>query len=194
MAGSTADASRGGATIPGRSRDPDHGGSNVTEGSPPERSGTTDWVADPEARVAALVDYFRQHADAFTPEALQNAAAGAGYTEGEIERAMAEVQRREGIRPIRRRAVVIVIVAYVLVWSLFAVVFLTRDFTYGAGPVLQFILTCVLIVALIVSTAWLLAVRPDPTRTVRATAILLALPLVLLLGVAGLCVPFTGMG
>jgi hypothetical protein len=58
---------------------------------------------------------------------------------------------------------------------------------------LQVVLTAALLLVLLVGLLWVARVRPDPTRTGRALLILLVVPVVLLVGVAGLCVPFLGM-
>jgi hypothetical protein len=76
------------------------------------------------------------------------------------------------------------------VWVLFAIVYLTRDFAYG--PVLQGVLTISLLITLGISLLWLRWRRPDPSSVGRATAVFLVLPVVLLVGVAGLCLPFVG--
>ena len=37
------------------------------------------------------------------------------------------------------------------------------------------------------------ALHPDPTRLGRALAILLVVPVIVLLGISGLCLPFVGI-
>lgn len=158
---------------------------------PPRDEPAVGWVADPGSRISALADYLGAQRDAYTPEALRGAALAAGYTDAEVEEATALLTRREQARPVRRRAVAIVLVSYVVVWLLFATVYLRppepgMDF----GVVLQGILTAALLGGLGLSALWLAFVRPDPAHALRATTILLALPMILLLGIAGLCVPF----
>jgi hypothetical protein len=143
-------------------------------------------------RVDALARYLGSHAGQFTPEALRQAAIDAGYTPDEIEQAADRARRAAAIRPIRARAQWIVLGAYALVWVLFASVYLTRDYSYGMGSVLQGILTISLLIALGLSLLWLRWRRPDPSTVGRATAVFLALPVILLVGVAGLCLPFVG--
>ena len=54
----------------------------------------------------------------------------------------------------------------------------------------QLILTIALVITFVISLVWIRARRPDPERVGRALAILLVVPVVLLVGVAGLCLPF----
>jgi hypothetical protein len=142
--------------------------------------------------LSALAGYLARHAGQFTPEALRQAAIDAGYTPDEITQASDRARRAAAVRPIRARAQWIVLGAYALVWVLFASVYLTRDYSYGMGPVLQSILTISLLIALGLSLLWVRWRRPDPSTVGRATAVFLAVPVVLLVGVAGLCVPFIG--
>jgi hypothetical protein len=150
------------------------------------------WTALPEAHGAALDAYLAQHGERFTPAALREAAIAAGYTADEVDAAMARQRDRHALQPIRTRARVIVLAAYGLVWLAFAAVYLARPTGYGTGPLLQMILSIALIVALLPSLLWVARYRTDPTRTGRALVALLVVPVVLLVGVAGLCLPFVG--
>jgi hypothetical protein len=161
-------------------------GSSNHQPAGPARAGT------PADRVNTLARYLASHAERFTPEALRQAALEAGYTPEEIAQASDRADRAAAVRPIRARAQWIVLGAYALVWVLFAMVYLTRDYAYGSGPVLQGILTISLLITLGISLLWLRWRRPDPSTVGRATAVFLALPVVLLVGVAGLCLPFVG--
>jgi len=148
------------------------------------------WAGTPADRVDALSRYMASHAERFTAEALRQAALEAGYTPEEIAAASDRVDRAAAVRPIRARARWIVLGAYALVWVLFAMVYLARDFAYG--PVYQGVLTISLLITLGISLLWLRWRRPDPSTVGRATAVFLALPVMLLVGVAGLCLPFVG--
>jgi hypothetical protein len=105
---------------------------------------------------------------------------------------MARQRERYALQPIRSRARVIVLVAYGLVWLAFAAVFLGRSTGYGTGPLLQVILSGALVFALLLSLVWIGGHRTDPSRAGRALVALLVVPVVLLVGVAGLCLPFVG--
>lgn len=132
----------------------------------------------------------------FTPEALTRAAAAAGYSSEQITSAMllAEARGRgvDSLRPVRGRARLIVLLGYALVWVFFGVQYLLLPSpgSYVSGSSLQVILTISLVIALVVSLAWIYRTRPDPERVGRALTILLAVPIVLLVAVAGLCLPF----
>jgi hypothetical protein len=150
------------------------------------------WAAGSSDRQASLAAYLARHGTTYTSEALGQAAREAGFTEDEIARATERVRAAETLRPIRNQARWIVVGAYALVWVLFATVYLTRQNTFGTGFMLQVVLTAALLLVLLVGLLWVARVRPDPTRTGRALLILLVVPVVLLVGVAGLCVPFLG--
>jgi hypothetical protein len=150
------------------------------------------WAETPGDRVNTLAGYMARHAGQFTPEALRQAALDAGYTPVEIEQASARATAAAAVAPIRSRARWIVFGAYALVWVLFATVYLNRDYAYG--PVFQGFLTVALAIGLGLSVLWLRWRRPDPAAVGRALAVFLALPVILLVGVAGLCLPFVGSG
>jgi hypothetical protein len=82
---------------------------------------------------------------------------------------------------------------------LFAIAYLVRPFpttgegsSIGYGPFLQVILTVSLGIGLGISLLVIRAGHPNPEKRVRAMALLLAIPVVLLIGVAGTCLPFVG--
>lgn len=149
---------------------------------------TVGWVASPDSRIPQLARYLATNRDEFTPEALRQAAVDAGYTPPEIEAATQMVRDQAAIRPIRGRARWIVVAAYVAVWVLFATQYLVRGSAYGGAY--QGILTGALIVGLAISVVWLAWRKPDPTRVGRAMVVFLVVPVVLLVGIAGACLPF----
>ena len=164
--------------------------------TPPDRSkDAAGWVAGRGDRVAALSEYFIAHADRFTAEALRTAAADADFTPEEIDRALELVAARhradEVVLPLRRQARSIVIGAYVIVWLLFGSVYLTQRMIYDAGVILQGILTVALLIGLALSLLWVRGRHPDPTTVARAMVVFLVVPFIFLVGIAGLCLPFT---
>lgn len=159
---------------------------------PADRPADPGWVAAPDERIRGLARYLADNAERFTPEALRQAAMEAGYTPDEIEGASARVRAAAVVGPIRTRARWIVLGAYAVVWLLFAAVYLTRSYAYGTGIVLQGVLTISLLIALGLALLWLRSRRPDPSDPGRAIAVFLVVPVILLIGVAGLCVPFLG--
>jgi hypothetical protein len=145
-----------------------------------------------DPRAEALAAWITDQRGAHTMAALERSALESGYTKANFDDAVrlaakAE-QERQVVKPLRRQASLIVLIGYALVWLLFA-----TQYLLGAdisGPGLQTILTISLLVTVGISLIWIAVVKPDPDRAGRALAIFLAVPLVLLIGVAGLCVPF----
>ena len=153
-------------------------------------SGTTN------PRAEALAAWIADQRGAHTMAALERSALESGYTKADFDegvRLAGQVEvERQVIQPVRHRARLIVLISYAVVWLLFGVQFLVLPApgAYVSGSGLQTILTISLVIALLIGLVWVHAVRPDPDRAGRALAILLAVPLVLLIGVAGLCAPF----
>ena len=142
-----------------------------------------------------LADWILQQRGAFTDGALERSALDAGYSPEEYARAVALAGVRPAMRSIKSVARRAVLAAYGLVWLAFAVVFLVQETTsyYVNGGFLQLVLSISLGIALAISFLAISLGRPDPDRRSRAVAILLVVPVILLVGVAGLCVPFTGV-
>lgn len=159
-----------------------------------------------ELRLRELATWIDRHRFTYTRPALEASAAGAGYTREEFEAAwpIAEVfgAPREAHRGrVKWRARAVVLVAYGLTWILFAIAYLrplqtaSSDQlnplqTPGYGQFMQAILTIALGTGFAISWVWTRSMRPDPERLVRALAVLLSVPVVLLVGVAGLCLPY----
>lgn len=167
----------------------------MTEAGPPPteappRTPQSGW--DQRDRLETLGEWITVQRRSFTDEAIRRSAIAAGWDAEEFDRAAAAASAREALVPIRSRARAIVLGAYAIVWLLFAIPFLllSEPTTYGFGPLAQLILTIVLGIALALSLVVIRSGRPDSSRSTRAIVILLALPVVLLLGVAGLCLPF----
>lgn len=152
------------------------------------------WVVGRGDRIAALSDYFVAHADRFTPEALRKAAIDAGFSAAEIDdaydRATTRQRNDELAQPLRSRARWIVLAAYAIVWLLFGAVYFLQPVTYNAGLFFQGVLTVALLIALVISRLWISGRRPDPGNAGRAMVVFLVVPVILLIGVAGLCLPF----
>jgi hypothetical protein len=162
-------------------------------GSPPDRKPTdpSTWIGTTTDRIGSLSEYFAKGADQYTPEALRRAASESGFSPDEIEQASARAEGRrradDSVRPIRQRARRIVLAAYGLVYLVFAVLFLTSSNRYGGGIIALIILTIVLGIALLISVTWVNRRRPTAEQLEGALLTMLALPLVLLVTVAGLC-------
>jgi hypothetical protein len=170
----------------------------MTDPAPPPGEGvpgdpTVLWGG--RSRADALAEWVVAQRPSFTDAALERSAAAAGYTHEEFVSAAsvadARMAERAALVPIRSTATRVVLIAYAIVWALFAVPYLLlAGSTLGAGPVLQWILTVALGITLAISLIVVRTGRPDPSRVPRAMVILLALPIVMLVGVAGSCLPF----
>jgi hypothetical protein len=156
------------------------------------------WIGKTSDRVAALSDYFLAGANRYTPEALRQAATESGFSPAEIDAAYAraiERQRDEQVAgPIRRRARRIVLASYGLVYAAFVAAFLTVAYRLGAGIIAIVILSLVLLIALSISLAWVGGRHASADRVQGALVTMLAVPFVLLLAVAGVCVAGTTPG
>jgi hypothetical protein len=165
--------------------------------SPDQPTTIPERMGDRQDRIASLSEYFVANADRYVPGALRQAASDAGFNPGEIEEAYSRAATRhrdELSRPIRSRARWIVIVAYGLVYLAFAIAFLTFRNRIGGGPIALVFLTIALGIALWISFAWVNRRRPSAAQLPGAMLVMLALPMVLLIAVAGLCVASTGPG
>jgi len=131
---------------------------------------------------------------AYTDAALERSALAGGFTAEEAQqaRALADTRLRqlEAMGPVRSQARKIVLLAYGVVWILFAMPYLVRSTSYGSGPILQGVLTVSLLLGLLVSWLVMRVLHPDPTRFGRALVILLAVPVIVLRGISGLGLPF----
>jgi len=134
------------------------------------------------------------HRASFTDDALERAAIAAGYSveayRSARDRVDARIASTEALRPVRSSAKRLVILAYAAVWAAFGLAFLSRaDAPYSyAGP-LHAVLTVALIIGLAVSLLIIRRGRPEAGRPGRALLVFLAMPVILLIGVAGLCLP-----
>lgn len=148
------------------------------------------------SRVEQLAQWMMALRSGYTDAALERSALAGGFTADEIQQArtLADTRQRqhEAIGPVRSQASRIVLAAYGLVWLLFAIPFLLRTSTYGYGPFAQGILTVVLLFGLLCSFLVMRTLHPDPARPGRALTTLLVVPVIVLLGISGLCLPVAG--
>lgn len=153
------------------------------------------WIGKTSDRVASLSDYFLAGADRWTPEALRQAAGDAGFSPEEIDAAHGLAARRrrdeELNGPIRWRANRIVLAAYGLVLVAFAVPLLTVPSYFDLGHAALLILAIMLGTGLLISRTWINGRHPSD-QVERALVTMLAVPIVLLIAVAGLCAVSVG--
>jgi hypothetical protein len=160
---------------------------SATAPRPPNRPET--W--SPAARVAVLTEHFVANARRHTPEALAQAALGAGYTQEDVQAAFTAADVRitaaEASAPTRARAQRMILVAYLLTYVVFAIVFLSQPFAIGVGPIALGILTFVMLVALGLSALWARRSKWTDQGAGATVGAILSVPIILLLLVAGTC-------
>jgi cation transport ATPase len=148
-------------------------------------------TSEPNDRVRKLTEYFAENQAKMTHEALGRQASAKGYSEAEIEAASAAAEARRVPDAARGRARRVILGLYLVTYLVLSAGMLMSDAFYGVGVMAVVILTAVLAIALGISFAWIRRRHLDAGRE-GAMATLVALPLVLLVGVAGLCVYTTG--
>jgi hypothetical protein len=166
----------------------------MTDAQPPGRTGPRPaWESTirPEVRRQMLADHFMANVGSHTPEALGRTALAAGYTQEEVDAAIASLGPRlaaaEASAPTRKIAQQTILALYALTYLLFAIVFLTQSFSYGIGVIALIILTGVLGLALGLSALWARRRTWRERGASVSIAAILSLPIVLLVLVAGTC-------
>lgn len=134
-----------------------------------------------------LALYLEANRRKFTDEALAAKALEAGYSQDEINRATEQLRSVESATPVRKRARQVVLAAYLATYAALVAGMLLNPSTYGAAPIGIGVLTAVLGVALAIALALVRSARPR-AATQLALAGVLAVPVILLVVVAGLCV------
>jgi hypothetical protein len=156
----------------------------------PDASRTGPPPAFPGQPVASLARYLEVNRDRFTDEALARAARDAGYTDAAIDEAMAGVRARAAAAPVRTRATRAVLGAYLLTYAVLVGGMFASEFArkYGGHVVGAIILAALLGFALLISRWWLRRGAVKAGDAATGMAVLLSVPLVLLVVVAGLCI------
>jgi predicted small integral membrane protein len=152
-------------------------------------------AAMPRARRAyhlgLVTKYLEANRARFTEEALVEAARAQGYPEDVVEEARLRARANEASAPIRHRARRWIQAAYLVTFAVLTIGMLASEYAQRSSS--SYIGTAVLAVtlgiALFVSLAWLRR-RGGGTVGDRPVGmvILLSVPIVLLVAVAGLCV------
>jgi hypothetical protein len=147
-----------------------------------------------------LTAYFWSNRDRFTEAALSSAAQAAGYSPDEIATAARYVVGRRAdeaaAKPVKARARRFVLAGYGVTFLVFAAGFLrpsAPENTYlrGAGPLALGILGITMLAALLIGLLWIALRRPAADQAEGALGVMLVVPFVLLVVVAGLCVATT---
>jgi len=144
-------------------------------------------TSDPTHRVRRLTEYFADNQASMTHEALGRQASAKGYSEAEIEAASAAAEaRRAPDAAARGRARRVILGLYLVTYLVLSAGMLLSNAFYGLAPIGILILGVSLAIALAISLSWIRRQHLDAGHD-GAMATLAALPLVLLVGVAGLC-------
>jgi hypothetical protein len=138
-----------------------------------------------------IVEYIRRNRATYTKEALTQKLLEAGHSQFAIDAAFAAAERGETAPGPDRRApvAILIVVAYVATWLALVALTPMATRTYGIGP---FILAVTLTVAALFSL-WLIAAS-RALRSGQYLAWAAVISVAMLVGVAGLCVPFAGIG
>jgi hypothetical protein len=140
-------------------------------------------------RVATVVRYLESNRDRFTEEALVEAARDAGYPDDVLQEARVEARASAGAAPIRQRARRWILVAYLLTFAALTGGMLASEYSrqYGAAYIGAVILAGALGLALVVSLGWLRWQGAKVGQSAAGAAVLLSVPAVLLVVIAGTC-------
>ena len=129
-----------------------------------------------------LVDYIAANRSAFTDVALRDAAAAAGYPPEAIDAAFQRIAAPPGAGPVRDRARLIILGAYALVFLVLSAGMAANNSSGGIA-----ILAISLGLFLLLSLFMVRGRTNDAERLQLALGGLLAVPLVLLVIIGGLC-------
>jgi hypothetical protein len=150
--------------------------------------------AKPRARRAyqlgVVTTYFESNRGSFTEDALVQAARAQGYSDDVVDEARLRARANEASGPIRHRARRWIQVAYLVTFAVLAIGMLANESQRYMGSLIWFAflaLALTLGFALLASFAWLRGRRTVGVGP-GGIVLLLSVPVVLLVTVAGLCV------
>ena len=141
-------------------------------------------------QVATLTGYLVANRDRFTVEALAEAARSGGYPEDVVAEAIAGARADAGPSPTRVRARRWVLLAYLATFGVLTAGMFASESSrnYGAHIIGTVILAVTLLLALAISMFWLRALGRGFEGPPPGMVVLLAVPVILLVVVGGLCV------
>jgi len=140
-------------------------------------------------RVSTVARYLETNRDRFTEDALIKAARDRGYPDDVLEEARARARASATAAPVRQRARRWVLIAYLVTFALLTVGMLASEYSrsYGAAYIGTVVLAGTLGIALLVSLGWLRWQGGKVGQSAAGAALLLSIPVVLLVVVAGTC-------
>jgi hypothetical protein len=140
-------------------------------------------------QVSMIVHYIERNQAQFTEEALLDAARGRGYPEDVVREAGARVRANTASGPVRHRARRWILTAYLLTFAVLTIGMLTSPSGQnGTGPIGAGILAVTLAIAFLLSIGWLGSRGRRIAGATPGMVAFLAVPVVLLIAVAGICV------
>jgi hypothetical protein len=157
--------------------------------TPPTRP-TPQLPPDRGTQVARAAQYFEANRSRFTEEALVRVARDEGYPDDVIEEARARARALDVTAPTRRRARQIILGAYLLTFVVLVVAMFSSAYArqYGGHVIGSVILAVILGLAYLLSAAWLRWRGQRMEDPALGLVVLLSVPAVLLVIVAGACV------
>jgi hypothetical protein len=149
--------------------------------TPPEGAATRD--------LTALNAYVTQNYGRYTDAALTDHLLRIGHQRADIEAALRAAAAADVVGPVNARARRTVRLLYLITYGLLVAGMLTNTTSgaYGAGPIGSIVLTVVLGLAFLIAAAWLRWRGSRDRPVASGMAAMLAIPLVLLVLVAGAC-------
>ena len=158
-------------------------------GMPP---GTDPSPAPPVSRhgTRGLKAYLDENRSRFTEDALKAATIEAGWDEQVVDTLLGKVRAAERSRPLRARAWRIVLILYVAAFLVLSAGMLVNPAArvYGGAVIGIVVLAVALLVTAGLGRLWLRRKGISPAMSSGDLMILLAVPVILWLAVAGICV------
>jgi hypothetical protein len=140
-------------------------------------------------RVKTVARYLETNRDRFTEDVLVQAARDAGYPDDVLEEARGRARASAAAAPVTQRARRWIVIAYLLTFAVLTLAMLASEYarSYGAAYIAAVVLAGALGLAFLISMAWLRWRGGSVDRSVTSAVVLLSLPVLLLVAVAGSC-------
>jgi cation transport ATPase len=140
-------------------------------------------------RVSTVARYLETNRDRFTEDALVRAARDAGYPEDVLDAAKARARASAAAAPVRQRARRWILIAYLATFAVLTAGMLLSEYSrqYGASYIGTVVLAAALGLAFLLSLGWLRWRGSKVEQSTAGVALLLSVPVVLLVVVAGSC-------
>jgi hypothetical protein len=162
----------------------------ASEGRPPPEQPTATPTVSREDQVSALARYLVSNRGTFTEEALAASARSSGYAEDVVADAIDRARADATSPPTTQRARRWILAAYLATFAVLTTGMFVSESArrYGGHIVATFILAAALGFALLISLLWLRSQGRAVDGAPAGMVTVLAVPIVLLVVVAGLCI------